>query len=102
MSMRKLFVILFVFMFLTGCMAKNFTTKDMVMHSSGVNYAYDLGKDELIIYVSKSKYQFIPDALAVIEECKSHLCRCSRPDGIMGTRQLSWIVHQILSQSNEW
>ncbi|MDC0549132.1 caspase family protein [Alphaproteobacteria bacterium] len=69
--MKKLFVITLVFMFLTGCMAKNFTTKDMVMHSSGVNYAYDLGKDELIIYVSKSKYQFIPDALAVIEECKS-------------------------------
>ena len=52
-------------------MATNFTDKKMDKHSSGADYAYDLTNAELIIYVSKNKYQFFPDASAVIEECKS-------------------------------
>ena len=56
---------------LGGCMATNFTDKKMDKHSSGADYAYDLTNAELIIYVSKNKYQFFPDASAVIEECKS-------------------------------
>ena len=43
----------------------------MDKHSYVVDYAYDLTNAELIIYVSKNKYQFFPDASAVIEECKS-------------------------------
>ena len=52
-------------------MATNFTDKKMDKHSSGADFAYDLTNAELIIYVSKNKYQFFPDASAVIEECKS-------------------------------
>ena len=72
--MRKLTATLCLTLAVTilgGCMATNFTDKKMDRHSSGTDYAYDLKVGELIIYVSKNKYQFFPDASAVIEECKS-------------------------------
>ena len=72
--MRKLTATLCLMIAVTilgGCMTTNFTDKKMDKHSYGADYAYDLTNAELIIYVSKNKYQFFPDASAVIEECKS-------------------------------
>ena len=60
-------------LFTAGCVTTKFTDKTMLRHNTGADYAYDLKKEELAVYVSKSKYQFFPDASAVIEECKSSI-----------------------------